>query len=64
MRRLAALAARQRILEVEGETIVVAVGAEEIAEGGTFVELADDRAVEAGPTTSCPTPTVSSPSDR
>lgn len=40
-------AARKRILEVAGETIVVTVGADEIAEGGTFLEAADDRSVEA-----------------
>lgn len=39
--------ARKRILEVAGETIVAAVGADEIAEGGTFLEAADDRAVDA-----------------
>jgi type III restriction enzyme len=40
-------AARQQILEVEGETMVVKVGADEISEGEAFVEPADDRAVEA-----------------
>lgn len=45
--REAMAAARKRVLEVEGETIVVPVGAQELAEGGTFLETADDRSVEA-----------------
>lgn len=40
-------AARNKILEVAGETIVATVGTEEIAEGGTFLEAADDRSVDA-----------------
>lgn len=39
--------ARKRILEVAGETIVARVGADVIAEGGPFLEVADDRAVDA-----------------
>ena len=35
------------ILEVPGETVVVSVVGGEVAEGGTFVETADERSVEA-----------------
>lgn len=40
-------AARKGVLEVEGETIIATVGADEVAEGERFVEAADDRAVDA-----------------
>ena len=40
-------ATRKEVLEVEGETIVATVGADEVAEGETFVEAADDRSVDA-----------------
>lgn len=40
-------AASRGILEVVGETIVASVRAGEVAEGGTFVETADDRSVDA-----------------
>lgn len=40
-------AARRRILEIAGETIVATVAADEVAEGGTFLEPADDRSVDA-----------------
>lgn len=40
-------AASKGVLEVVGETIVAKVADGEIAEGGKFVELADDRSVDA-----------------
>lgn len=40
-------AAAEGILKVEGETIVAGVFAWEVAPGGTFTEVADDRSVEA-----------------
>lgn len=40
-------AAADAVLEVEGETIIASVLASEVGPGGSFTELADDRAVEA-----------------
>ena len=40
-------AAMREILEVSGATVVVGVVGGEVAEGGTFVESADERSVEA-----------------
>jgi type III restriction enzyme len=40
-------AAAAAVLEVEGETIIASVLASEVGPGGSFTELADDRAVEA-----------------
>jgi type III restriction enzyme len=38
--------AKKGLLEVEGETLVAGMGSELVAEGGRFVEVADDRSVD------------------